>query len=315
VSYIHQRFHCVYPIYSRALTIINNITGVHLEGPFLNKEKKGAHRLENIRDRMSKEEVMDVYGESLDNACIITLAPELEGCLETLPWLREQGVVISLGHSMANLQKAKEAINKGATLITHLFNAMLPFHHRDPGIVGLLTSLDLPRDIYYSMISDGHHTDMTVQRIAYNANPNGVVLITDGIKAMGLSPGHYNLGDMIIDVANNISYLAGTQTLAGSVATLDECIRCFIQATDCSLASALEAASLHPAKVLEGIGYQIGYPADGKPSRGHLGVGAPADVTFLTPLSDKTSPLRVVATVIAGDIVYKATDCTMYEIL
>uniref|UniRef100_K7FDT5 Amidohydrolase domain containing 2 n=1 Tax=Pelodiscus sinensis TaxID=13735 RepID=K7FDT5_PELSI len=155
------------------------------------------------------------------------------------------------------------------------------FHHRDPGIVGLLTSDQIParRRVFYGMISDGIHTNPAALRIAHRARPKGLVLVTDAIAGMGLAPGRHTLGQQVVEVDGLNTYIAGkrtplgplghaaegrarppgcvcpapgpgTKTLSGSVATMDSCVRHFQEATGCSVETALEAASLHPAQLL-----------------------------------------------------------------
>ena len=104
------------------------VLGVHCEGPFINPQKKGAHTEEFIKPSVNHALLQSMYGSQLENIAILTLAPELEGSLDTIEWLREnkKDLVISIGHSMANLKQAEQAVRKGASLITHLFNAMLP---------------------------------------------------------------------------------------------------------------------------------------------------------------------------------------------
>nr|KAF6439692.1 amidohydrolase domain containing 2 [Rousettus aegyptiacus] len=111
---------------------------------------------------------------------------------------------------------------------------MLPFHHRDPGIVGLLTSDRLPpgRHIFYGMISDGMHTNPAALRIAHRAHPQGLVLVTDAVPALGLGNGRHTLGQQEVEVDGLTAYVAGTKTLSGSIAPMDVCIRHFLQATD-----------------------------------------------------------------------------------
>lgn len=103
------------------------VLGVHCEGPFISAEKKGAHEECFVQPILSPTKLQEVYGSNLDNIQLITLAPELDGGLEAVKWLKKKGdVVVSVGHSMANLQQAEQAVSNGASLITHLFNAMLP---------------------------------------------------------------------------------------------------------------------------------------------------------------------------------------------
>uniref|UniRef100_H9G5G2 N-acetylglucosamine-6-phosphate deacetylase n=1 Tax=Anolis carolinensis TaxID=28377 RepID=H9G5G2_ANOCA len=188
------------------------ILGVHLEGPFISREKKGAHPEPYLRtfETGAFQDVLDTYG-GLDGVKIVTLAPEMERSGEVIRELTKRGICVSVGHSVANLSQAEEAVRHGATFITHLFNAMLPFHHRDPGIVGLLTSDQIPpgRRVFYGMISDGIHTNPAALRIAHRADPKGLVLVTDAIMAMGLPPGRHTLGQQVVEVDGLNTYIAG----------------------------------------------------------------------------------------------------------
>uniref|UniRef100_A0A1B6JIX3 N-acetylglucosamine-6-phosphate deacetylase n=1 Tax=Homalodisca liturata TaxID=320908 RepID=A0A1B6JIX3_9HEMI len=192
--------------------------------------------------------VRDVYG-SLDDVKIVTLAPEIPGAMNVIPALIKQDITVSLGHSTADLQIGEDAARHGASLITHLFNAMLPFHHRDPGLVGLLTTDNAP-PVYYGIIADGVHTHPAALRIAWHAHPKGVVLVTDAISALGLPEGTHHLGELSVEVKNGKAFIAGTSTLCGSIASMEQCVRFFHQAASCSVVQALEAASLHPAQAL-----------------------------------------------------------------
>ncbi|XP_069036961.1 N-acetylglucosamine-6-phosphate deacetylase [Lepisosteus oculatus] len=267
------------------------VLGVHLEGPFISREKKGAHPEQYLRTFQAgaARDLLDTYGY-LDDVSIVTLAPELPHSLGVIQELVQRGITVSLGHSVANLSQAEEAVQEGATFITHLFNAMLPFHHRDPGIVGLLTSDRVPtgRTVFYGMIADGIHTNPAALRIAHRAHPAGLVLVTDAITAMGLPPGRHTLGQQVIEIEGLNAYVAGTKTLSGSIATMDMCVRHFLQASGCTVEAALEAASLHPAQLL-GISQQ----------KGTLDYGADADFVLLD------DSLDVKATYIAGEQVWE----------
>ncbi|KAM9745015.1 N-acetylglucosamine-6-phosphate deacetylase [Menidia menidia] len=267
------------------------VLGLHLEGPFISLEKRGAHPAQFLRGFQAGgvEDLMEAYG-SLDNVVMVTLAPELPGSQSVVRELCQRGITVSLGHSVANLSQAEEAVQLGASFITHLFNAMLPFHHRDPGIVGLLTSDRVPagRTVFYGMIADGIHTNPAALRIAHRAHPAGLVLVTDAITAMGLPPGRHTLGQQVIEIQGLHAYVAGTKTLSGSIATMDMCVRHFRHASGCSVEEALEAAALHPAQLL-GISHQ----------KGRLDYGADADLVLLD------DSLNVQATYISGEEVWK----------
>ncbi|XP_055507521.1 N-acetylglucosamine-6-phosphate deacetylase [Leucoraja erinacea] len=266
------------------------VLGLHLEGPFISREKKGAHPEQYLRTFAQRgfPDLLDTYG-SLENVIIVTLAPELQRSGPIIQELVRRGIHVSLGHSVANLVQAETAVSHGATFITHLFNAMLPFHHRDPGIVGLLTSDRIPsgRRVFYGMIADGIHTNPAALRIAYRAHPRGLVLVSDGIAALGLPSGRHTLGQQEVVIQGLQAHVAGTQTLSGSIATMDMCVRHLAPAPGCSVEAALEAASLHPAQLL-GI----------EGSKGALNYGTDADLVLLD------EELNVEATYIAGELVW-----------
>ncbi|XP_061567537.1 N-acetylglucosamine-6-phosphate deacetylase-like [Cololabis saira] len=267
------------------------VLGFHLEGPFISVEKRGAHPEKYLRTFRSGgvADLMEAYG-GLDHVAMVTLAPELSSSQSVVQELCRRGVTVSLGHSVANLQQAEDAVRHGASFITHLFNAMLPFHHRDPGIVGLLTSDQIPagRTVYYGMIADGIHTNPAALRIAHRAHPSGLVLVTDAIAAMGLPPGRHTLGQQVIEIQGFHAYVAGTKTLSGSIATMDMCVRHFRHASGCRVEEALEAASLHPAQLL-GISHR----------KGQLDYGSDADLVLLD------DQLNVRATYISGEEVWR----------
>ncbi|XP_012250519.2 N-acetylglucosamine-6-phosphate deacetylase [Athalia rosae] len=265
------------------------VLGVHVEGPFINPLKKGAHP-ENCIKTLDEgfQSLLNMYG-SLDNICYLTLAPELVNSSSVIKGLCEKNIKVSVGHSIANLCQGEQAVKDGVTFITHLFNAMLPFHHRDPGLVGLLTSKQIPqgRIVHYGIIADGVHTHPAALRIAHRTHPEGLVLVTDAISAMGLEEGIHQLGQLEIEVRSGRAYIAGTNTLCGSIAEMATCIRFFKKATGCSTVHALEAATLHPARAI-GI----------ESVKGVLNFGADADFVLLN------SDLEVISTWIAGEQVY-----------
>ncbi|KAJ2950579.1 hypothetical protein O0L34_g8827 [Tuta absoluta] len=264
------------------------VLGVHLEGPFISLAKKGAHTEEYIQSPVKGlESITETYG-SLENVLIVTLAPELQGANEAIKGLTAKGIKVALGHSSASLAQSEEAVKSGANLITHLFNAMLPFHHRDPGLVGLLAS-STEKQVYYGIISDGIHTHPSALRIACRTNPEGLILVSDAVAAIGLADGNYRIGPQSVTVQGGRAYVTGTKTLCGSTTGVNECVVTFKQATDCSLEYALETASLHPAKAL-GI----------EDRKGNLKFGCDADFLILHPHT-----LKVLSTWIAGECVYK----------
>ncbi|KFO65677.1 Putative N-acetylglucosamine-6-phosphate deacetylase, partial [Corvus brachyrhynchos] len=262
------------------------ILGAHLEGPFISKEKKGAHPEHCLRtfEAGAFQDLLATYG-SLDCVQIVTLAPEMRRSSEVIQELTKRGICVSLGHSVANLSQAEEAVQHGATFITHLFNAMLPFHHRDPGIVGLLKP-PCPSGLAFAVFSVIIHTPL--QPLWAPWSNGSLVLVTDAIAGMGLAPGRHTLGQQVVEIDGLNTYIAGTKTLSGSVATMDTCVRHFQEATGCSVETALEAASLHPAQLL-GIEHK----------KGTLNYDSDADFLMLN------DNLYVQATYIAGEEVWR----------
>lgn len=240
------------------------ILGLHLEGPFFNPLFKGAHDVCYIRG--FEEEFLENF-DDMRNVKIVTLAPEIQNASKFIEYLRDKNIVVSVGHSNANFEEMQKAMNQGASLVTHLFNAMTPFHHRDPGIIGaVLTNPSM----FYSVIADGHHLHPATLRMAWRSHPEGLILISDAIAALGLPSGSYRLGTKEIEVKGGKAIVAGTNTLAGSVISLDAAVRYLYRHTGCSIPQALEAASYKPALLL-GI----------ERSKGTLLEGADADFLFL----------------------------------
>lgn len=165
---------------------------------------------------------------------------------------------------------------------------MGPFHHRDPGLIGLLGLVNSQRP-YYGMILDGVHAHPTSTRIIERCHPDGLLLVTDAIAGMGLAPGTYDLGGQVMEVKTDAAYVAGTNTLAGSIVTMDGCIRQLINYTGCSIEQALLSASTHPARALGAMASQ----------KGSLEFGADADFVLLD------ESLHVVQTYIAGQLVFE----------
>jgi len=260
----------------------SNILGAHLEGPFFNPKQYGAHNPLMIRE--FDEPLESFYGD-LDGVKIVTLAPEIQGGLATIRYLKEKGIVVSAGHTSASYDEAKAAFNAGVSMATHLFNAMTPLHHRSPGIVGAVLTND---SIHYSVIADGLHLHPVTLDLAWRTNPKGLILVTDAIEALGLPPGHYHLGTMEVDVQQGQAYVSGTQKIAGSVLSMDEAVRNFHAATKNSIVDAIEAASLKPAQIL-GI----------QDHKGHLNEGADADFIILD------DGLYVQACFISGQLAWK----------
>eukprot|EP00915_Cephaloidophora_sp_WS-2016_P003194 GHVH01004313.1.p1 GENE.GHVH01004313.1~~GHVH01004313.1.p1 ORF type:complete len:419 (-),score=62.54 GHVH01004313.1:78-1334(-) len=273
------------------------ILGIHCEGPFLSKKKKGAHPEECIQDFPEGwKSVEKCYGEDLDNVSIVTMACEKENSIEVIENFVKRGIRVSLGHTVATLEDCTAAVNAGANKITHLFNAMPAFHHRDPSVPGLLARAATDsRELYYGIISDGIHTHETAIRLAHRMHPNGMCLVTDAIGPMGQGPGDFFLGTVPCQILSPEpsdplrAYVTGTTTLCGAICPMDQCIRYAKQFLECDSATVLKCATIHPARCL-GISDR----------KGHLGVGADADFVVLD------DDLNVLRTWIGGAEGYRA---------
>ncbi|MFN0065756.1 MAG: N-acetylglucosamine-6-phosphate deacetylase [Chlamydiales bacterium] len=239
------------------------LLGIHFEGPFFNPTKRGAHDPLCICHWEGDQE----FYADLRGVKIVTLAPEVPGGMQLIEWLREKGIVVSIGHSSADFAKTQQAISLGAGLATHLFNAMTPFQHREPGIIGAV--LNDP-NMYYSIILDDNHLHPATVQLAWRSNPKGMILMTDAMSAFGLPTGVYPLGSMEVEIRCGAAFIHGTETLAGSILSMDRAVQNMHRLTGCSIVEAVEAATIKPAKIL-GL--------EGK--KGTLDVGADADIIFL----------------------------------
>ncbi|KAL9184176.1 hypothetical protein ACHAXT_002262 [Thalassiosira profunda] len=247
-----------------------NILGMHLEGPFFAASKRGAHDLQHISNPdKGISSVEDVYGlrkhsvgnemQGMEDIDIVTLAPELPGALEAIQSLTSNNthnVAVSCGHTEASYEDGIQALSNGATLLTHLYNAMNPFHHRNPGLMGLLSSqaklegMGLNRP-FFSIICDGMHVHESAVAMAYRSHPDGCVLVTDAMAGQGLGDGTHSLGNMSVSIKGDRATIYGTDTLAGSVVSMDTCVKRFRAFAGCSIGEALLCSTLHPAVVLK----------------------------------------------------------------
>ena len=262
--------------------------GWHVEGPFLSPCKKGAHCSSLIRPAPNGiADFEEVYGSDHDGldmdapaVKIITLAPEMEGVLDAIPELTQRGCTVSIGHTSSGIDTAMAAKESGATLITHLFNAMGSFNHRDPGVIGLLGEQERaeegkrPRP-YYGLIADGFHSHPCSVRMAYSCHPEGCVLTTDAMPWMdpALPDGTYpwREGQNVTKQGFKVT-LEGTDTLAGSVVTMSSCVAALSTYASIPLHAAAKCASFNPAAML-GI----------QDRKGTLDAGADADLVVLDP--------------------------------
>ena len=262
--------------------------GVHVEGPFISIDKKGAHREEFIQAKpLERIEQIEATLPDMRNISIITVAPELDKG-DVIKVLSDKGLTVSLGHSSSNLAQSEKAFQNGAKMITHLFNAMPVFHHRDPGLLGLLT-LESERQIYFGIIADGIHTHYSALRLAYQANKSGMVLVSDAISAAGLSSGVHKIGPQKVDIRDNGAFIAGTDILCGAIRMLDDCVKFMRKHVPCPLVDVINCVTVHPAEV---IGIQK--------KKGTLNFDSDADFIILN------DNLDVLATFVNGELVFNS---------
>lgn len=288
--------------------------GLHLEGPFLDPLRRGAHRLHWLRpppagagvevaatpgvaappgagtatpaadDQALAEEVAGWSAAA--GVRLVTLAPELPGALPLVRALTERGVVVSAGHTSATAAEAEAAVDAGVRYVTHLFNAMAPVHHREPGVAGV--ALTDPR-VVAGVIADGIHVDARMVRLAAGLLGPRLSLVTDAVAAMGSAPGGARLGDATVRSGDDGVRLADG-TLAGSTLSLDRAVRSAMALAGVGLAEAVTAATSVPAGLLA------------EHDRGSIAAGAVGDLVVL----DDTG--EVVATVVGGRVAWSRAD-------
>ena len=240
------------------------VLGVHVEGPFLSPDRHGAHDPALLRD--PTPEAVDALIEAAPGLLRMhTLAPERPGALAAIRRLVDAGVLVSVGHSDATAEQTEAAADAGARLVTHLFNAMRPLHHREPGVVG--QGLTDPR-LTCGLIADLHHVAAPICRLAFAAAPGRIVLVTDAVAAAGMPPGTYDLGGQQVSVDPLGLPRRPDGTLAGSGLRLDAAIANVV-AAGVDLRSAVDAASRLPADIL------------GRPDLGRIEAGGTADLVWL----------------------------------
>ena len=260
------------------------ILGIHLEGPYINPEKKGAQKEEDIK-KISIEEFSEFNQASGNLIRLVTIAPEMPGAVDFIRWLNKQEIITSVGHSNATYMQVEEGIQAGLSQVTHLFNAMRGLHHREPGIIGAaLVSPELTVEV----IADGIHVHPIVIKIVIEAKGDEkVVLVTDAIRATGINEGIYDLGGQKIIVKQGQARLK-TGVLAGSVLTMDKAVKNLVTKVGIPLPKAIQMASFNPAKCI-GIDDR----------KGSLEINKDADIVILN------KNLETELTMIAGRVVYR----------
>ncbi|OBH52795.1 N-acetylglucosamine-6-phosphate deacetylase [Mycobacterium mantenii] len=241
-------------------TRAGTVAGIHLEGPWLSRAHCGAHDRTQMRDPDS-DEIGALLAAGGGAIKMVTLAPELPGADAAIRRFVDAGVVVAVGHTGATYEQTKAAIAAGATVGTHLFNAMPPLHHREPG-----PALALLRDprVTVEVIADGVHLHPDVVRaVIAAAGADRVATITDAIAAAGRADGAFRLGAVPIDVVSGVARVHGTSTIAGSTATMDRLFGTVH--ADAGLVAAVQTTAATPARALglQRVGVlEAGYNAD-----------------------------------------------------
>jgi N-acetylglucosamine-6-phosphate deacetylase len=261
------------------------VLGVHLEGPFISLRHRGAHNPEWIID--PEPEAVGELLKAGDGALrLVTLAPERHGAMTAIKLLTDAGVGVSVGHTDANSAQVAAAVDAGARMVTHLFNAQTGMHHREPGVVG--AALGDPR-ITSGLIADLHHVAPIVCKIAFAAAAGRIAIVTDAAACAGMLPGRYQLGGQPIQLpaGDGVPPVRADGTMAGSALRMDVGVSNMV-AVGVDLTAAIAAATRIPADFI------------GRPDLGRICPGSAADLVWLG------DDLRTRSTWIAGDLLYSA---------
>ena len=256
--------------------------GLHLEGPFLNPAKRGAHDAALMR----RPALPDITNWTpAQGVRLVTLAPELPGAIAVIRALHQRGVLVSAGHSLADYDQAQAGLQAGVRYGTHLFNAMPALDHRAPGLAGALLT---DSQAVVGLIPDGIHLHPALVQLIWRAKgPAQVSLVSDAMAALGCPPGRYPLGQFEVIVDETSARLSDGR-LAGSILSLDQAVRNLIAFTGCPLTEAIATVTAVPARAL------------GLTAHGVLAVGARADLVLLT------ADWHVAATIVGGRLAWQA---------
>lgn len=245
------------------------VLGLHIEGPFVSKQRAGAQPLDYIvpPDVQVISKWQALSGHKIKQ---ITLAPEEPTGMTAVQSLSESGVIVSIGHSDATFEQMQEAVQLGASQGTHLYNQMRPFHHRDPGVVGGVLLLDA---IKAELIVDFIHMHEGAVEMAYRLKgADGIILITDAMRAKGMPFGEYDLGGQMVHVTESGAHLSNG-ALAGSILKMDQAVRNMRKITNCTLEELVKMSSFNAAQQLKLTNkgqLKEGYDADAVIVDGHL---------------------------------------------
>lgn len=260
------------------------IPGIHVEGPFINPLRGGAHNKDWMTDP-SPEAVSGLLDAAQGQLKILTLAPERDGALDAIRTLSQASVLVSVGHSDALARQVAEAADAGARMVTHLFNGQRALHHREPGVVGQALA---DHRLTSGLIADFSHVAAPVTAVAFAAAPRRIALVTDAAACAGMPPGQYMLGGQPIELpaGDGVPPVRADGTLAGSALRMDVAVSNMVS-VGVALPEAVAAATSIPADLI------------GRPDLGRIAVHARADLTWLG------EGLRARATWVAGRPVYR----------
>lgn len=237
-----------------------DIAGIHFEGPFISPCRKGAHSEELLRDP-DPAEVRKLIDAGRGRARMVTLATELPGGIDSVRLLAEHGVVAAVGHTDATYEQTVAAVDAGATVATHLFNAMPPLGHRAPGPIAALLE---DERVTVELINDGTHLHPAALELAFrHAGAGRVAFITDAMDAAGIGDGRYMLGPLEVEVSEGVARLVHGGSIAGSTLTLDRAFKRAVTVDGLPVPDAVAALSANPARLL-GMSDRIGSLEPGK---------------------------------------------------
>ncbi|MEY9970082.1 N-acetylglucosamine-6-phosphate deacetylase [Lysinibacillus sp. RC46] len=260
-----------------------SLLGIHVEGPYVSKKRAGAQPIEYII-LPSAEQFTSWQNISKQRIKQVTIAPEVEGGFTFIEALKDLNVIASIGHSDASIEEVDKAIALGVRQATHLYNQMRPFHHRQPGVVGAVLLED---QVKTEIIADFVHSHPQAVKLAYRIKgANGIILITDAMRAKGLHYGNYDLGGQTVHVSKDGAHLSNG-ALAGSVLTMEQAVKNMKAVTDCSLQEIVAMSSTNAAKQLQ------------LATKGRIAEGYDADFVLLD------EHLNVQKTICRGKVVFE----------
>ncbi|MET9863280.1 N-acetylglucosamine-6-phosphate deacetylase [Streptomyces smyrnaeus] len=237
-----------------------DLAGIHFEGPFISCERRGAHDESLLRDP-DPGDVRKLLDAARGRAAMMTLAPERPGGLDSVRLLADSGVIAAVGHTDGSYESTRQAVDAGATVATHLFNAMPPLGHRQPGPIAALLE---DERVTVELINDGTHLHPAVLRLAFDAaGADRVAFITDAMGAAGMGDGRYPLGHLEVEVRDGVARLVEGGSIAGSTLTLDQAFKRAVTVDGLSVGDTVTALSTNPARLL-GVADRVGSLEPGK---------------------------------------------------